>query len=173
MNPHSIVQLMMGRWGHYLAIALIVVMSLAFLSSVTALSRFFLGTAPGTDAKEVVRTTPKKKDDFRRIVDSHLFGEYLPKDLAGDDVPKTILDLKLMGVMLAEPSQFSQVILKIPGGREKVYHEGDTIPGNARIVKILKDKVIIRRSGRVESIAFPQDKLIFHPSPKPMDMNNE
>lgn len=103
----------------------------------------------------------------------HLFGEYIPKALGKGNVPQTLLDLKLVGVMLSKPPEYSQVLLAVGGGREKVYRLGSEIPGGAKIIRILANGIIIRHNGQYESLKLPQEKLEYNKPAKPLEFDND
>lgn len=93
------------------------------------------------------------------ITSAHLFGvssrTATPQSIA--NVPKTSLDLTLLGTA-AGPKDFpSQAIIASGGNQnQKTYAVGSALPGGAVIHDILSDKVVIAHDGRLESLVLPK-----------------
>lgn len=113
---------------------------------------------------------PTLKTGLPDISQYNLFGKYIPSQINTQDVPKTNLDLKLVGIMVAVPEQYGQVIIALPGEPEKVYGIGDELPGGAKIYRILPDGVILSRNGAYESLPLVKKPLEFLPISKPLPM---
>ncbi len=90
-----------------------------------------------------------------------LFGKYIPDGSLSQTTPKTLLNLNLLGVLLAKPQNISQAIIQISSGRENVYHLNDVIPGGAKIIRIDSDKVLLLQNGRIEKLSLPKSPLRF------------
>lgn len=95
------------------------------------------------------------------IASWHLLGDYQTAQLNADTVPKTGLDLQLVGLMVANAKHDSQAIIAIPGEKESVYTVGDDIPGGAKIYKITADGVILHHDGKFESLRLARKPLQF------------
>ena len=96
------------------------------------------------------------------------FGKYVPKNMNDADVKQSMLNFKVVGIMLASPEENSQVILHMAGGRDQSFRVGDTLPGGAMIKRITVDGVFVERKGELESLSFPKNELIFEVQAKPL-----
>ncbi len=101
-------------------------------------------------------------------LDMPFFGNYVPKNLNTTDVKQSLLNLKVVGIMLAKPEKDSQVILHTAGGRDQTFRVGDTLPGGVIIKQITPDGVFVERKGELESLSFPKNELIFEAPAKPL-----
>ena len=107
-----------------------------------------------------------EKDLFNTILNSSLFGVYVPKNLNG--VKKSRLNVTLVGILFADNKDNSQVIIRSASGEEKTYKIGDLIPGDAVIKRITSKGVLVERKGALESLSFPLNDLTFEPEAKPL-----
>ena len=96
------------------------------------------------------------------------FGKYVPNNLNAADVKQSLLNLKVVGIMLAKPEKDSQVILHTAGGRDQTFRVGDTLPGGVIIKQITADAVFVERKGELASLSFPKNELIFDAPAKPL-----
>lgn len=74
------------------------------------------------------------------------------------EAPKTSLRLVLKGVFTGDQSSDSGAIIEEMGRKSDYYRVGDSVPGNAILEEVLDDRVLLRRNGRLETLAF-EDKL--------------
>lgn len=73
------------------------------------------------------------------------------------DAPETRLAIKLIGVFVAARSADSTAIIR--GDRdEAIYRVGDRLPGNATLVEVHPDYVLLRRAGGPERLSFEEPK---------------
>ena len=72
------------------------------------------------------------------------------------NTPQTTLPLRLVGIIFAN-DQTSLALIALPGQREKIYHIGDSLPGQARLHTILTDRVILQRQNKYETLRLPKD----------------
>lgn len=96
------------------------------------------------------------------------FGKYVPQNLNDADVRQSMLNFKVVGIMLASPEKDSEVILHSTSGREQTFRVGDKLPGGAMIKRITEDGVLVERKGELESLSFPKNELIFGVQAKPL-----
>ncbi len=101
-----------------------------------------------------------------------LFGNYIPKSHDKNSIPKTILNIKLVGVLKASKKGLSQVTIQIAGGKEKNYSIGDILPSGAKIVRIYDDGVLLLRNGQVERLSLPVNSLPSSSAPKPLEFES-
>lgn len=74
------------------------------------------------------------------------------------DAPKTSLRLVLKGVFTGDQGSDSGAIIEEMGRQSEYYRVGDSVPGSAILEEVLDDRVLLRRNGRLETLAF-EDKL--------------
>jgi len=106
--------------------------------------------------------------DVQSIIGANIFGDVsaAPVEAAEpeeDDTParETRLPLTLLGVFQAEHAEDSAAIVAQKGKAGLRYAVGQTMPGNAKLVEVLADHIILRRAGLRETLRFPKsDSLI-------------
>ena len=104
----------------------------------------------------------------------NLFGQYQavadnkPKTIQVQDAPETRLNLKLSGVVATQNENTAAAIIE-NSGRQETYGIGDQITGTrASIDQILPDRVLIKQSGRLETLmldGFEFSKTVTQPQP--------
>ena len=70
--------------------------------------------------------------------------------------PKTKLRLRLMGVLVNVESNESGAIIAEKGRSEDYYKVNDRLPGNAVLVSVYEDHIILSRSGILEKLSFDE-----------------
>lgn len=102
-----------------------------------------------------------------------LEGESRVAEVVRRSAPETGLRLRLEGVLLAERPEDSGAIVAGSNGETAHYRVGDTLPGNAELAEVETGRILIRRNGRYESLAFDEqtggDTLVADGSPGPAD----
>jgi len=73
------------------------------------------------------------------------------------DAPDTKLKLVLRGAFSSDDQDNARAIIADPRGKEEQYSIGDQLPGNAELSEVHADKVILKRSGRYETLRLPRD----------------
>jgi len=103
------------------------------------------------------------------ILGKHLFGEAgaAPLVAAASNEPavQTRLPLELQSVFVADEVAESAAIVAQRGKPGKLYAVGDTLPGNAELVDVLTDRIILRRAGTRETLMFPKSNSQFVAAP--------
>lgn len=93
----------------------------------------------------------------------HLFGEggkIVKKGVTAPTVaPKTNLRLVLKGVFTAEQGGASGAIVEEIGKSSDYYGLGDKMPGNATLEEVYSDRILLRRNGKLETLAFDDVSL--------------
>ncbi|MCZ6709904.1 MAG: PDZ domain-containing protein [Gammaproteobacteria bacterium] len=69
---------------------------------------------------------------------------------------ETRLPLELQGVFVAEISADSAAIVAQKGKKGTLYAIGQTLPGNAELVEVHTDHIVLRRAGVRETLTFPE-----------------
>ena len=144
----------------------LIALGIAFTLATTALSFF---QAPVTDlsatnpARPAGNSAPARPStNVNWVLSKHLFGEAGAAPVAakatGPEVA-TRLPLELQGVSVADINEESSAIIAQKGKSGLLYRVGDTIPGNATLIEVYADRVVMRRAGAREVLKFPQQKL--------------
>jgi general secretion pathway protein C len=132
-----------------------------------ALAWRLVPAAPASEPPPAQRAVGGSSDGTRgaaqtaasKLASLHLFGrseggpgqsEQAQQEVAAD-APETQLNLTLKGVY-APGSGGGVAIITAGGGAEKVYAVGDTVKGDARVARILANRVILQRNGRAETL---------------------
>jgi general secretion pathway protein C len=76
-------------------------------------------------------------------------------DPAAAEAPETRLQLELHGVFLAGSGGDSSAIVAQRNRPGELYLPGDRLPGNAELVEVLDDRIVLRRAGQLETLRFP------------------
>jgi len=97
-----------------------------------------------------------------RIVTAHLFGDTTEEDVPVTeepvDAPETQLSLELRGTITATDPEKALAIIAERGGNESVFAVGDAVPGGASLHSVHTDRVILKRSGRLETLRLPRSE---------------
>ena len=96
------------------------------------------------------------------VATMHLFGEAQPDVKPVEDVvdaPETRLSLTLRGIVAVSAGSEGRALIAEGAADEKVYKVGDSLTGGAVLHEVLSDKVILKRSGRLETLTLPRDRL--------------
>jgi general secretion pathway protein C len=149
-----------------LIIGLIALFSVLTLREYSTLFLSSLREAPSTLNQPAM--TPAKKKSFDALLHSSLFGVYVSNDLNGTNVKKSMLHITLVGVLLGNTEENSQVIIRSANGEEKNYKVQDKIHGGALIKRIMPDGILVEHDGNLESISLPKNELFFEPVAKPL-----
>ncbi|MFB2706454.1 type II secretion system protein N [Marinobacter shengliensis] len=72
--------------------------------------------------------------------------------------PETGLRLRLEGVLIGQRPEDSGAIVAGSNGETEYYRVGETLPGNAELAEVESDRILIRRGGRYESLAFEEQQ---------------
>jgi len=115
------------------------------------------------------RTMPRQTTvNLNTILSRHLFGEadVSPSDMATQITEETRLPLQLQGVFVAEEVEEQSAAIVAQKGKPGMrYRLGDKIPGNAVLVAVFTDHIILRRAGSREKLTFPTNNDQFQVDP--------
>lgn len=158
--------LLTAKYAQWISFALIALFSILIIAESFSL-RWSPANVPivSESLNIPVATT---ENTFDSVLQSALFGVYVSNDLNENSVKKSMLNVTLVGILLANKKENSQVIIRAANGEEKTYHIGDTIPGDAMIKRIMAGGVLVERHGTLESLSLPKDELTFEPIPAPL-----
>lgn len=116
-------------------------------------------TVEPVSTSKAAAQTPK---NTRQIANQHLFGKPIQatKPVEITRAPATRLNLTLIGVIAAKENGVSKVIIQIDNADVGVFSVGDSLPkGNATIERIEATQVLLKRSGKLESLAIIRPEL--------------
>ncbi|MGD2117148.1 MAG: type II secretion system protein N [Chromatiales bacterium] len=115
-------------------------------------------TASAFEKKENTITSTSRRD-YSKLASWNLFGVPIKKDAnkipTAKPVPtaETRLKLELLGTVSNSTSNDGFAIISQDGKQHKTYHTGDNLPGNAVLYAVEKNRVILKRNDRLESLA--------------------
>lgn len=156
-----------AKHAKWIIISIITLLSCLILIEFASL--FISRTVKELDtSKEFNKEKLSSQDSLSSILNNSLFGIYVPNDLNDGTVKKSMLDVTLVGILLADNEEDSQVIIRSASGDERTYKIGDKIPGDALIKRIRASGVLVQRNGVLESLSLPKNELTFEPVPKPL-----
>ncbi len=137
------------------AVAIVLVVALA--AQLAALAWRVLAPAPADQAAGVVAVAPPAGASVAAIVNAHLFGTSAVV-ATGDasSAPTTNLQLTLAGTLAESDPAQGWAIIGETSQTARVYAIGATVPGGARLHEVYADRVILERSGRLESLPLPR-----------------
>jgi len=122
-----------------------------------------LPTLPAPAARGPAAASPSGVD-LRPVLDAHLFGEAAvtgPAPVVETlvDAPDTTLNLTLTGVVSSDDSADGYAIIDAGRGDANTYYVGDTIEntGGASLHAVYKDRVLLNRAGRLETLRLPKE----------------
>lgn len=127
-----------------------------------------ISLVPGDHSMPIVNPIKSTQKILRVILQSALFGEYIPNNLNDQQVKQSSLNMEVIGVLFGKSPQESQVIIRSADGEENVYLVGDALPGGVKVKRITPEGVLFEHEGALESLSLPKNELIFHPQDKPL-----
>jgi general secretion pathway protein C len=101
--------------------------------------------------------------DYRALLNSDLFGPEAEQSAVVvapvEDAPDTTLSLTLKGILSKEGDPNGSVIIANSRNEEKTYYVGQTIEAadGATLHSVYADRVLLNRSGRLETLRLPKD----------------
>ncbi len=123
-----------------------------------------------TTSSHPSRSTPSElhRHELNAGLSALFFGDYVPKNLNEEGVKRSMLNLKVVGIMLSSHEEDSHVILQTASGHDQTFRVGDVVPGGAVIKRITVEGVLVDRNGELESLTLPKNDLLFDAPPKPL-----
>lgn len=114
-------------------------------------------TAP-TPAVDAVEQATAAPFDLQRLRQRHLFGKAsaAPVQVVQKEAPAKVtkLPLELHGVFVDEVAENSAAIVAQKNKAGKRYKIGESVPGNATLIEVHSDHVVLRRAGARETLHF-------------------
>lgn len=144
----------------------LIVLGIAYTLATTVV--YFLSPPqpePATAVTATATTARQQPADIDAILARNLFGA---ADSSVRPVAKstpaveTRLPLELHGVFVAEVADDSAAIIAQKGKPGLLYTIGQVVPGNAKLVEVHADHIVLSRAGSRETLKFPQagDRLL-------------
>ena len=129
-------------------------------NAITSPDRNTNPSASPTNPNNTPATTAKPSGEAgnKNIASFSLFGnfnEVIEDEPDIQELPKTNLRLTLTGVSATENQKSATALIEGPDRATESYRIGDTLPGNASLHSVHKDRVILSRSGKLETLFFP------------------
>lgn len=156
--------LLSGKYAQWIIISVCTLFFILILMELSSL--FMIRDKIDVIPKPPSPTEQSQTDD--KIIYSSLFGDYVPVDLNEADIKQSMLNVELVGILLADNMEDSQVIIRDAGGEEHNYRIGDPISGGAVIKRIMVDAVVVEHDGSLERLNLIKDELTFEPAAKPL-----
>lgn len=116
-------------------------------------------TAPVTPGATRTAAEPAPAVDVNAILSANLFGTADDTGTVAEPTAApavaTQLPLELLGVFVADDPDNSAAIIAQRGRPGMLYSVGETLPGNATLVEVNPNHVVLRRAGMRETLHFP------------------
>ncbi len=114
------------------------------------------------------------KINYSLLAKLHIFGEVskqsdTPLKRETLDAPETNLKLELIGVLFNRDTDDGLAIISESGKSQKNFHKGEKLPGGATLYAIEKERIILQRNGRHETLTLKKPSL---QSKEPSRRNN-
>jgi type II secretion system protein C len=92
-----------------------------------------------------------------------------PTTTVTESLAETRLNLELVGVFAASTNdtEDSAALISEKRGTAKLFRINERVPGNATLVEVFADSVVLERSGKRELLRFPTTKNNFTPQEEP------
>jgi len=123
------------------------VVGTAIAAKLTPLPAVHLTPPPPAPAHET-----RKQASYYALINTRDIFNSIPAEApkATGPPPKTPLRLKLWGVALHKDGPSSCVIEDLSNHKQQLYHEGETVPGEAKVTRVEWERVILTRDGKEE-----------------------
>jgi type II secretory pathway component PulC len=115
-------------------------------------------------------STENVAQSIAQIPSEHLFGKLGSSHAA---LPITSLQIRLIGVIKADPEKFSRVIISESGQPGKIYSIGDSLSSGIIINSITDEGVILENDGHLEKLPLQRTPLAFQGMPKALAIQEE
>lgn len=143
--------------AHLLAIVVVIMMAQSLARLTWLPFRDWQPAQAGGPAMQPLEQ--RQSDRIPALVTGNLFGRQestaaQSQALSQVEAPKTRLQLILEGVFLAEKEEDSGAIVSERGQSAQHYRIGEKLPGNAELVGVFPDRIVLRRAGQLEALSF-------------------
>ncbi len=113
---------------------------------------------------------PDTRADLASVADLQLLGRAEEAEVAAPvvvDAPETRLNIALKGVLSRPHSEDARALIAVGNDDEKPFRVGDSLSAGAVLHEILKDRVILQRAGRFETLTLPKERMDIAASASP------
>jgi general secretion pathway protein C len=114
--------------------------------------------AEATPARKAAQPQ-RQATSINAVLSRNLFGIANTKAEASNTAPtvETRLPLELRGVFVGDDAASSAAIVAQKGKAGELYVVGGILPGNAELMEVHPDHIVLRRAGNLESLTFPEE----------------
>ena len=118
-----------------------------------------------TSAQNQLKNTDRENKSKRveALINRHVFGLVPQTNNAQtqrvETAKATRLPLTLEAVFVADENASSGAIVARSGKKGLLYKVGDILPGNARLIEVQQEQIILQRAGNREALAFSKSKF--------------
>lgn len=168
MLTDLIAPLLTTEWGKRASWAAMVVTCLLFVYYFfhTLLTWYHDATLSRLAAPTVSQELSESKlAKIAALSELHLFGKYGALEQRSD-LPITSLQLRLVGIIQAEPENTSRVMISENGQPAKIYQIGDSLPSGVKVHSVTRNTVILENGERLEKLPLQRPTLEFKGMPK-------
>lgn len=122
-------------------------------------------TVSDTSAQNQLKNTDRedKSKRIEALINRHVFGLVPLTNNAQtqrvETAKATRLPLTLEAVFVADQNASSGAIVARSGEKGLLYKVGDILPGNARLIEVQQEQIILQRAGNREALAFGKSKF--------------
>lgn len=102
------------------------------------------------------KNTPEIKEALSHYP---LFGNHIPLLLTDKNIPSTLLNFSLMGILKASNPIDSQALIKVGDEIEQLYFVNDSLPNDIVLYQILNNAVLLKRDNKIEKLSLPKETL--------------
>lgn len=166
--------LLVTDWGRRVAWGLVIALAFILITTILGTVSAWKSDANLSQAQSHINIFPDKEDVMDTILhipQQHLFGE-AHSQLRNTVLPVTSLQLRLEGVMMGLPEQFSRVIISRGSQSGKVYYIGDHVISGVIVHSIMQDGVVLDNHGRLEKLSLPRLALSFQGMPRSLPVED-
>jgi len=118
------------------------------------------GSRVSTGPADTVVSVENNVYSIDNIVSAHLFGVQQSASTAVTAAPKTRLKLNLMGLVASDDPRFARALIGLESAPPQSYAVGDEITRtDARVHAVERERVLLDRAGRIESLALDRVEL--------------
>lgn len=168
MLEEIISPLLSTEWGRRCGLVAMAIFSLFLLITLVAIpltwhSDYVLAHSQTTTQNTTQLFADQTMALIKQIPDHHLFGA---SGIKTTNLPITSLQLRLIGIVQADPVSASRVIISEADQPGKIYQTGDSLSSGVRIKIITPNSVILENGGHMEKLPLSRQPLLFQGMPK-------
>jgi len=160
--------LLSTEWGRRCGLAAMTILSLFLLITLVEIPLTWHSDYVLTHSQTTMKNTTQPSTNqtmalITQIPDHHLFGA---PGIKTANLPITSLQLRLIGIVQADPASASRVIISEAGQPGKIYQTGDSLSSGVRIKIITPNSVILENGDHMEKLPLSRQPLLFQGMPK-------